>query len=284
VIVARKAVIGLVVATASLTAAPAFAVLVTPTFEFTNFYTDFVNDTTGDFLVYNLVNGQQLCAFGSAQGSQTTYDCSKDGAAGIELAPGISSVEWQVDPVFFDPWVRNVVTFEAAGAQEVAGIGPSNRFKFGKLTFENGQWSGAYTELSFNLTFLTDDAALNALFDFEYSSNLIIQGTPNLATNTPEQNADFVYIADETGLGSLRAYELFDSPTGSNRVSVDIWGYLSSVHFDSFRDVSGGGFIDTGIALEPSPVPEPSTLALALSGLVSLGGFRLRKPRMRKTR
>lgn len=261
---------------AVLFATPAFAVQVTPVFEFTNFYTDNVYDTTGDFFVVNRVNGQQLCAFGPAQGSTTTYDCSRDGPAGMELAPGTQRVEWQVQPIYFPAWDRNVVTFVPGGPHEITSV-PTDPFLFGTLTFENGSWSSAYTELSFNLTFVADEAWANQAYDFEYSSNLIVQGTTNSASNTPEQNADFIYLADDPQLGSLRAYELFDSPTGSNIVSVQIWGYLASVHPDAFSNVSGAGFIDAGTELEPNPVPEPGTLGLLALGLAGLGLGRRRK-------
>ena len=259
---------------AVLSAPPAYAVQVTPIGEFTNFYTENVYDTTGDDLVVNRVNGQQLCAFGPAQGSQTTYDCSKDGPAGMELSPGTPRVEWQVVPINWPAWDRNVVSFQAATAQDVT-LG--QKFMFGRLLFENGTWSSLYTELSYNLTFTTGDAALDALYDFEYSGTLVVQGTPNLGTNTPEQNADFIYLADDPDLGSLRAYELFDSPTGSNVVSVELWGYLGSVHLVSFENVRGAGFIDPGIALGPTPVPEPGTLALLALGIAGLGLSRRRK-------
>ncbi len=259
---------------AVLSAAPASAIVVTPVGNFTDFYTDNVYDTTGDDLVVNRVNGQQLCAFGPAQGSQTTYDCSRDGPAGMELSPDTTRVEWQVLPIYFPAWDRNVVSFQAAGPQDVT-LG--QKFLFGTLTFENGTWSSLYTELSYDLTFTTGDPVLDALYDFEYSGKLIVQGTPNLSTNTPEQNADFIYLAADPQLGSLRAYELFDSPTGSNVVSVELWGYLGSVHLVSFENVRGAGFVDEGISLEPTPVPEPGTFALLGLGLAGLGMSRRRK-------
>lgn len=257
-----------------LSAVPAHAVWVTPSGEFTNFYTENVYDTTGDDLVVNRVNGQQLCAYGPAQGSQTTYDCSLDGPAGMELTPGVKSVEWQVQPIYWPAWDTNIVIWEDAEAQDVT-LG--QLFRFGRLTFQNGAWSSAYTELSYNLTFTTGDPTLDALLDFEYSGTLIVQGTQNRGSNTPEQNADFVYLADDPQLGSLRVYELFDSPSGGNRAYVDIWGYLGSVHLVSLENLGGAGFIDAGISLEPSPVPEPGTLGVLGLGLAGLGLNRRRK-------
>jgi hypothetical protein len=271
---ATSALVALLGAAAALTATPAHAFKITPVGEFTNFYTDNVYDTTGDFKVVNRVNGQQVCAWGPAVGSSTTYDCSLDGPTGIELAPGTTRVEWQVQPLFFPPWDRNVVKFTAGPTQVVAGTGPANRFLFGTLEFENGAWSSTYTELSYFLNFLVDGVRVS---EFEYSGTLVVQGTVNSPNKLPAENADFVYLRSEPQLGTLRAFELFDSPSGSNVVSVEIWGYLNSVHFDSFENVRGAGFVDPGLSLEPTPVPEPATLALLGAGLAGLGFTRRRR-------
>lgn len=136
----------------------------------------------------------------------------------------------------------------------------------------------ARVNLSYELTFTTGDPVLDGLYDFESSGVLVVDATPNLGSPlTCQDRADFVYLADEPQLGSLRAYEIGDAACGGNTVSVDIYGYLSSVHFVDFENVRGGGFINPSTAQQLATVPEPPTLALALAGFAALFGFRHRQ-------
>jgi MYXO-CTERM domain-containing protein len=63
---------------------------------------------------------------------------------------------------------------------------------------------------------------------------------------------------------------------GANTVSVDIYGNLASVHFTDFANVRGGGFVDPGVSLQLTAVPEPGALGLALIGFAALFGARRR--------
>jgi hypothetical protein len=258
-----------------LIATPSFAVVISLTGGFTNFYTPFAYGTESNLpgdLITNFVNGQQLCPVNLT--GNPANNCKVDGEAFVDFATPVTSVAWQIFD-FGTPWTENLVSFTPATNQIVNGFGPDNNFLFGTVTFTNGIWS-AGSRLSYNITAISDDPVLNANYDFEVSGVLVVQGTNNLVTNTADQNADFIYLEDNPGLGSLRAYELSDSPTGTNVVSADIYGYLDSLHFAEFANAHGGGFIDGGVALEPTPVPEPATWQLAICGLVPLLGFRLR--------
>jgi MYXO-CTERM domain-containing protein len=94
--------------------------------------------------------------------------------------------------------------------------------------------------------------------------------TPNQVTHTPGQNADFVWFENASGLGSIRAYELEDSPNGSNTVTLELHGRISSLDPTAFANATGGGFIHPSV----EPIPEPA--GLALLGLLAAWSHRRR--------
>jgi hypothetical protein len=152
----------------------------------------------------------------------------------------------------------------------------------GTFTFSNGTWTG---DADFGITITaTDIAAPHNSYTFNGYIHMGL--TPNdYVNNTPQQNADYVYLEGSNGLpvtnslapdglGSVRAYELPDSPTGSNTVTFNLYGVLGSLDPVSFGDVSGGGFADisTTNALGGPPngtVPEPASLGLLVAGILA---------------
>jgi hypothetical protein len=258
----------------------ASAVEVTPQFRFLNFYASGLYASTAPDNVDYFVNGSKLCAWGPANGSTTTTDCAARGDGGMSFpAAGtpVTNVEWFLvnkdEPPATREWFHNAITFAAGSAHDISSL-PSDRFLFGTLTFTNGSWASvtdARVELSYELTFTTGDATLDALYDFEYSGTLVVAATPN-DRPTREGRADFVYLADQPQLGSLRAFEFADVGfvAGANTVSVDIYGNLASVHFTDLANVRGGGFVNSSVSLPLAPVPEPSTFGLTLAGLAAL--------------
>jgi hypothetical protein len=290
----RQAVLMMVFAgVLGLVSAMASATPVTPKFRFLNFYADGLYSSTAPDNVDYFVNGSQLCAWGPANGSTTTTDCAARGDGGMsfpENGTPVTSVEWYLinkdEPPATREWFHNSVSFTPAGTQNVTAV-PSDRLFFGTLTYTNGSWASfgdARVELSYELTFTTGDPVLDALYDFEYSGVLVVDATPNNGA-TRQERADLVYLRGEEQLGSLRAYELADVNfvPGANTVSVDIYGCLASVHFTDFANVQGGGFVDPGVALQLTQVPEPGTFALALAAFGALFGARygMRTPWLR---
>ena len=87
-----------------------------------------------------------------------------------------------------------------------------------------------------------------------------------------------------TALPSIRAYELADSPNGSNSVSVDLFGKFGSLDLTRFDNVTGGGFLDVSLTSDlggpppppPPSVPEPATLTLMGAGMIGLAAVRRR--------
>jgi len=268
----------------ALISGTASAVFVTPQFSFLNFYASGLYASTApdnvDYFVYDSVNRSQLCAWGPANGSTTTTNCSLRGDGGIDYSASaypVRSLEWYLvdkdDPnPFTREWFHNSVSFTPGDSYDVTTL-PTGRFKFGTLTYTNGSWASvtdALVTLSYELTFTTGNASLDALYDFEYSGALVVAATPNDGP-TRDSRADYVYLAGEESLGSLRAFEFADVNyvAGANTVSVDIYGNLASVHFTDFANVRGGGFINPSVTVPLAPVPEPGTLSLALAAVAA---------------
>ena len=173
----------------------------------------------------------------------------------------------------------NLVQFVPAAPQNVLGTGQNNPFLLGQLTFTNGIWTGSATNFGFTLTTHSPDMLFNSK---QITDTLVMQVTPNtfgFGANTPDQNADFVYFSGNPILGSVRAYELTDSPNGSNTVTVDLIGYINSLHLLEFANAQGGGFINSSVDIAPVVTPLPAALPLFASGLGALGLLARRRKR-----
>lgn len=168
--------------------------------------------------------------------------------------------------------IQNSFKFEGSTEIEVSGTGSDHPFLLGSLSFTNGQ----FYPLAFLAVELTTHSS-DPLYD-NHKLNMeinFVSNNPDLPY-TPEQQADYFYISGTPELGSVRVYDSFACPTidacGSG--SVDLYGFVNSLHLAHFADPSEGVFISSSIEpWLPLPVPEPETYAMLLAGLGLLGFF-----------
>jgi hypothetical protein len=255
---------------AALLSATAQASIVTTTAQFTSFQVaQYANDNFRDNVGFT-VNGSSA-NFGYApvavSGSSVTFD----------YGPSTST---RVD---------NVFTFTGATAN-VSGLGASNKFLLGTITYTNGTFN-PLSFLDFTLTTQSSNPAFN---------NHVFTGIIRLDVNSPpvfpttqaqyDAEADYFTIEDLNGavlpIGSVRVYDRppFCPPSAGancNTGTVDVYGYLNSLDISGFANPTGGAFLNTSTdhALDPvsGTVPEPATLALSFSGLGLLGLARRRR-------
>lgn len=189
------------------------------------------------------------------------------GPASVSLGGGNQVEFWNSS--FGVDATHNFISFVSSGMNEVE-LG--DKFLVGTITYTNGIW---FTDPEFAVTFSASSSDPGFVQSFSSTVHLTI--TTNQTTNTASQNADFIYLTGLPSLGSVRAYEL-NSGLG-NTVTAELYAKISSLDLIEFANATGGGFLDPGIALQPTPpteVPEPATLALLSLGLAGLRQIRRR--------
>lgn len=184
------------------------------------------------------------------------------GLGSLTLGPGTTTV------VFHNAEeTRNLLAFTPAPQQSVSS---GDNLFIGTFILENGSWFGGLGEgdamFSFQAWTVSDDPALNG---HVFTDVIRYHVTQFAVGNTPQDNADVFSFVGRSDLGGMSVYEMSDSPTGSNRGSIDLYGRIGSLIPTRFDNAQGGAFI--------AAVPEPSScLATALLLGVFGGAMRLR--------
>jgi len=196
-----------------------------------------------------LLNGVVVCPDAGCQ--------EAIGNLNLIFASPVDSVDFR-NSSFGSPNEPNLVSFTPAPAQDVS-LG--QEFLLGTFTYRNGIW---FTDPTFGFTLITQSS--DPILDGHvFSDSLHMTITGNLTSNTPVQNADFFKFVGREDLGSFRAYEITDSPTGSNVVTADFYGRIDSLIPTRFANAQGGGFLHPSVGALPAA--EPGTLALLAVGL-----------------
>jgi len=168
---------------------------------------------------------------------------------------------------------NSILSFDAAINSDYA---TGEEFLLGILTFTNGDWIGGSDSIPGSFTF-SISASSDQVHDGEmqvFEGTLLLQTNPN--GNDPEESADWFYIEEEPGLGSVRVLEFED--TDNNTGSVEIWGQFGSLNLVEFRNPTGGAFLSESVTSDPnSAVPEPTTMLLFGCGLLGLAHVSRRK-------
>ncbi len=154
---------------------------------------------------------------------------------------------------------KNLLRFESSGNQNAA-VG--DEFLWGTITYSNGDWYPGTS--SFHIRF-TSASIISTLNGHVFDDYITLVVTPNnFTTQTPLQNADFVYLTSRPDLGSIRVFEGADS-NNNNTGIVSIFGRIGSLIPTRFANATGGATIVNSI--DPLLAPEPSVIVLFAAGL-----------------
>ena len=259
----------------------------------TGSFTSFSGVVLGNDSFYEFCPGSSCGGILPPGGSFATKICPDTGCGSV-VAGMATNVPINGDPTsnktpqlffFSTANTQNGLIFQAAhdpGSTFLNDVNPNGKFNLGTLTYINGIWTG---DADFGFSIVANDVTIHRTERFDGFIHLGL--TPN--TGTPQQNADFIYFRNAAGqpvvnpltltaLPSIRAFELADSPTGSNSVTVDLSGMFGSLDLTDIDNATGGGFIDVSLTTDlggpPSQVPEPGTFALLGSGILLLGAMK----------
>ncbi|MDA8133867.1 MAG: choice-of-anchor K domain-containing protein [Desulfobacteraceae bacterium] len=241
--------------------------------------------TTFSFNSYTGIIGFRYLVFDDTDPYYGTINGVEFTESDIDESLGTVTIDWGDDYVVeyfrgqrrFEPpcpeiiFGSSVLRFEAS---ENSNYAVGEEFLLGTLTFTNGIWNsfvhGEGSAFSFTITASSESANL---YDQVFSGTLMMFTNINSA-DSPEERADWFYIQEKPGLGSVRVFEFSD---GDSTGTVELWGAFGSLDLVELKNPGGGAFLDSSITPDISPVPEPSTIMLFCFGILGFFGINRKK-------
>jgi hypothetical protein len=192
----------------------------------------------------------------------------------VVLPPDTTTVDFTYVAVPPDSSVYSANNFSFAPGAEVS-VDPGVPFTLGSISFTNGQWFYR-TELGvhFSATSLAD-GTVN-----EFDDTLVLLSNSPTPPYTPQEQADYFYLAGHPELGSVRVFDSFSQPADNpgSTGTVDFIAQIGSLDPLAFRPTNSAAFVSDSLTPNPSSVvPEPSTWTMVLIGLLVMATVAMRR-------
>jgi hypothetical protein len=181
----------------------------------------------------------------------------------VLLPTQTQSVDFTYVAVPPNPSVYDANNLSFTPAADVS-VNPGESFVLGSISFTNGQW---FYRAELGVNFSATPTAGGAANTF--SDIIVLQSNSPPPPATPEEQADYFYLAGHPALGSVRVYDSFSQPPGNPGATgtVNFIAKIGSLDPVAFVATNSGAFVIPSIT---PAIPEPSTWALWLLGLVAV--------------
>jgi hypothetical protein len=188
----------------------------------------------------------------------------------VLLPAATRSVDFTYVAVPPNPSVYEANNFSFTPGANVS-VNPGVPFVLGSISFTNGQW---FYRAELGVNFSATPTAGGPANTF--SDTIVLQSNSPPPPATPEEQADYFYLAGHPELGSVRVYDSFSQPPDNPGATgtVDLIAKIGSLDPVEFVATNDAAFVAPYIT--PS-IPEPATWALWLLALVVSASWRLKR-------